>query len=175
MLLGNDLDNFHNFFHQLLVLWINHVVLLLMSQLVHIFSSTMLSFVSISSMTVFVFPQVRQSQSGCCRCFASRTQAPLAYHWLQNCTSSVKHIHHCLLLHYAVSGSNRSIIDSFQIFQTCNRPTIDLLPDSHDRPTVDSFPDFTNSFSNSFDLSSGFVRLENHTESGYLTPCDLTP
>ena len=65
MLLGNDLDNFHNFFHQLLVLWIIHVVLLLMSQLVHIFSLTMLSF-------VFVFPQIRRSQSGC---FASRTQA----------------------------------------------------------------------------------------------------
>ena len=58
------------------VLWINHVVLLLMSQLVHVFSSTMLSFVSTSSLTVFVFPQVWQSQSGCCRCFASRTQAP---------------------------------------------------------------------------------------------------
>ena len=74
MLLGNDLDNFHNFFHLLLVLWIIHVVLSLMSRLVHIFSSTMLSFVSTSSLTVFVFPQVRQS--GCCRCFASRTQAP---------------------------------------------------------------------------------------------------
>ena len=76
MLLGNDLDNFHNFFHQLLVLWIIHVVLSLMSQLVHIFSSTMLSFVSTSSLTVFVFPQIQQSQSGCCRCFASRTQDP---------------------------------------------------------------------------------------------------
>ena len=75
MLLGNDLDNFHNFFHQLLMLWIIHVVLSLMSRLVHIFSS-MLSFVSTSSMTVFVFPQVRQPQSGCCWCFASRIQAP---------------------------------------------------------------------------------------------------
>ena len=63
MLLGNDLDNFHNFFHQLLVLWINHVVLSLMSQLVHIFLLTMLSFVSTSSLTVFVFPQVLRSQS----------------------------------------------------------------------------------------------------------------
>ena len=76
MLLGNDLDNFHNFFHQLLVLWIIHVVLLLMSQLVHIFSLTILSFVSTSSLTVFVSPQVLRSQSGCCRFFASRTQAP---------------------------------------------------------------------------------------------------
>ena len=101
MLLGNDLDNFHNFFHQLLVLWINHVVLLLMSQLVHIFSSTMLSFVSTSSLTVFVFPQVRQSQSGCCRCFASRTQAP----------------------HSRIIGSKIAHRPS----QTCNRPTIDLL------------------------------------------------
>ena len=176
MLLGNDLDNFHNFFHQLLVLWINHVVLLLMSQLVHIFLSTMLSFVSTSSLTVFVFPQVLRSQSGCCRCFASSyPSSTLAHHRLQNCASSVKHIHHCLLLHYAVSGFNRPIIDSFRIFQTCNRPTIDLLPDSHDRPIVDSFPDFTNSFSNSFDSSSRFVRLENHIEFGYLTPFDLTP
>ena len=63
MVLGNDMDNFHNFFHQLLMLWINHVVLSLMSQLVHIFSLTMLSFVSISSLTVFVFPQVLRSQS----------------------------------------------------------------------------------------------------------------
>ena len=63
MLLGNDLDNCHNFFHQLLVLWINHVVLWLMSQLVHIFSLAMLSFVSTSSLTVFVFPQILRSQS----------------------------------------------------------------------------------------------------------------
>ena len=35
MLLGDDLDNFHNFFHQLLELWIIHVVLSLMSRLVH--------------------------------------------------------------------------------------------------------------------------------------------
>ena len=74
--MGDDLDNFHNFFHQLLMLRINHVVLLLMSRLVHIFSSMMLSFVSTSSLTVFVFPHVRQSQSRCCRCFASRTPAP---------------------------------------------------------------------------------------------------
>ena len=63
MLLRNDVDNFHNFFHQLLVLWIIHVVLSLMSQLVHIFLSTMLSFVSTSSLTVFVFPQVLRSKS----------------------------------------------------------------------------------------------------------------
>ena len=63
MLLGNELDNFHNFFHQLLMMWINHVVLSLMSQLVHIFLLTMLSFVSTSSLTVFVFPQVLRSQS----------------------------------------------------------------------------------------------------------------
>ena len=176
MLLGNDLDNFHNFFLQLLMLLINHVVLLLMSQLVHIFLSTMLPFVSTSSLTVFVFPQVRQSQSGCCRCFASRTQAStLAHHWLQNCASSVKHTHHCLLLHYAVSGFNQPIDDSFRFFQTCNRPTIDLLPDSHDRPVVDSFPDFTNSSSNSFDSSSRFDRLENNAEFAYLTPFYLTP
>ena len=62
-----------------------------------------------------------------------------AHHRLQNFASSVGRIHHCLLLHRAVSGFNRPIIDSFQIFRTCNRP-IDLLPDSHDRPIVDSFP-----------------------------------
>ena len=126
MLLGNDLDNFHNFFHQLLVLWINHVVPLLMSQLVNIFLSTMLSFVSTSSLTVF----------SCFHKFCDRNQmllvfrfsypsSTLAHHWLQNCASSVKHIHHCLLLHYAVSDFNRT--------------NIDLLPDSHDRPIVDSF------------------------------------
>ena len=103
----------------------------------------------------------------------SYPSSTLAHHRLQNCASSVKHIHHCLLLHYAVSSFNRPIINSLRIFQTCNRPTIDLLPDSHDRPIVDSFPDFNNS--NSFDSSSRFVRLENHAEFGYLTPFDLTP
>ena len=148
---------FYNFFHQLLMLWIIHVVLSLMSRLVHVFSWTMLSFVSTSS---FVFPQVLRSQSGCCQCFASRTQpsSTLAHHRLQHCASPVKRIHHCLLLRHAVSGFNRPVIDSFRIFQTCNRPTIDLLPD------------FTNSFSNSFDSSSRFVRFENHAEFGYLTP-----
>ena len=140
MLLGNDLDNFHNFFHQFLVLWINHVVLSLMSQLVHILLLTMLSFVSTSSLTVFVFPQVLRLQSGCCRCFASRTQAP----------------------HSRIIGSKIAHRPS----QTCNRPTIDLLR---------IFSDFTNSFSNSFNSSSRFVRLENHAEFGYLTPFDLTP
>ena len=99
----------------------------------------------------------------------SYPSSTLAHHWLRNCASSVKHIHRYLLLNYAVSGFNRPIIDSFRIFQTCNRPTIDLLPDSH------SFPDFTNSFSNSFDSSSRFVRLENHAEFGYWTSFDLTP
>ena len=53
VLLANDLDNFHNFppaSHAL-----HHVVLSLMSRLVHILSSSMLSFVSTSSKTVFVF------------------------------------------------------------------------------------------------------------------------
>ena len=70
----------------------------------------------------------------------SYSTSTLAHHWLQNCGSSVRHIHHCLLLHHTVSGFNRPIIDSFRIFHTCSRPTIDLLPDSHDRPIVDSLP-----------------------------------
>ena len=171
MLLGNDLGNFHNFFHQLLMLWIIHVVLLLVSQLVHVFSSTMLSFVWTSSLTVFVFPQVLRSQSGCCRCFASRIQAPhsrIIGSKIAHRPSNTSIIAFCSITQYP--AFNRPIIDSFRIFQTCNRPTIDLLPDSHDRPIVDSFPDFTNSFSNSFDSSSRFVRLDNHAEFGYLTP-----
>ena len=44
-----------------------------------------------------------------------------------------KTLSRCLLLHRAVSNSNRPIADWFQIsptrFQICNRPTIDLLPD----------------------------------------------
>ena len=131
MLLGNDLDNFHNFFHQLLMLWIIHVVLLLMSRLVHIFSS-MLSFVSTSSLTVFVFSQVRQSQSGMLPVFRfSYPSSTLAHRWLQNCASSVKYVHHCLLLHCAVSGFNRPIADSFHIFQTCNRPIVDFISRFH--------------------------------------------
>ena len=70
----------------------------------------------------------------------SYPNSTLAHHWLQYRASSVKHIHHCLLLHYAVSGFNGPIIDSVQNFQNRNRPTIDLLPDSHDRAIVDSFP-----------------------------------
>ena len=46
----------------------------------------------------------------------SYPSSTLAHHWPQNCASSVKHVHHCLLLHYAVSGFNRPIIDSFQNF-----------------------------------------------------------
>ena len=138
-----------------------------MSQLVHIFSLTMLQFVSTSSLTVFVFPQVLRSQSNVVAgvSLLVPNQAP---HSLtigsKIAHSSVQHIHHCLLLHCAAAGFNRPIIDSFLIFQTCNRPTIDLFPDSHDRPIVDAFPDFTNSFSISFDSPSNFVRLENHAE-----------
>ena len=155
MLMGSDLDNFHNFFHQLLMLRINHVVLLLMSRLVHIFSSTMLSFVSTSSFTVFRVPTSSAIAIKMLPVFRfSYPSSTLAHHWLQNCAPSVKHIHHW------PSAPLRSIrlqsTKSSRIFQTCNRPTIDLLPDSHDRPIVDSFPDFTNSFSNSFDSSSGF-------------------
>ena len=117
MLLGNDLDNFHNFFHQLLVLWINHVVLSLMSQLV-------LSFVSTSS-TVFVFPQVLRSQSDVAGV------SLLIPKLLTRASSAsklriVNRIHHCLQLHCAISGFNRPIIDSLRIFQTCNRPTNDF-------------------------------------------------
>ena len=76
------------------------------------------SFVSTSSLTSFVFPQVLRSQSRCFRCFASRTQTSHSrIIGSKNCASSVKHIHHCLLLHYAVSGFNRPIINSFRIFQ----------------------------------------------------------
>ena len=116
MLLGNDLDNFHNFFHQLLVLWINHVVLLLMSQLVHIFLSTMLSFVSTSSLTVFVFPQVLRSQSGCCRCFALRTQAPhsrIIGSKIAHRPSSTSIIAFCSITQYPASIDQPSIRSEF--------------------------------------------------------------
>ena len=116
MLLGNDLDNFHNFFHQLLVLWIIHVVLSLMSRLVHIFSSTMLSFVSTSSLTVFVFPQVRQSQSGCCRCFASRTQAPhsrIIGSNIPHRLSNTSIIAFCFIMQYPASIDQSSIRSEF--------------------------------------------------------------
>ena len=43
-----------------------------------------------------------------------------------------------------------------------------------DQPST-CFQILTNSFSNSFDSSSRFVRLENHAEFGYMTPFDLTP
>ena len=165
MLLGNDLDKFHNFFHQLLVLWISHVVLTLMSRLVHIFSLTMLSFVSTSSLTVFVFPQVLRSQSD----VAGVSLLVLRLHTRASSAPKLRIVRQ-------THPSLPSVpLCSIRNFQTCNRPTIDLLPDSHDRPIVDSFPDFTNSFSNSFDSSSRFVRLENHAEFGYLTPFDLTP
>ena len=138
----NDLVNFHNFFHQLLMHWIIHVVLSLMSRLFHIFSLSMLSFVSTSSMTVFVFPRVRQSQSGMLPVFRfSYPSSTLAHHWLHSCASSNTFII-AFCSHYAVSSSNRSIAGSFYIsstrFQTCNRPTIDLLPDLHDRPIVEN-------------------------------------
>ena len=115
MLLGNDLDNFHNFFHQLLVLWINHVVLLLMSQLVHIFSLTMLSFVSTSSLTVFVFPQVLRSQSGCCRCFAC-TQAPhsrISGSKIAHRPSNSSIIAYCSITQYPASIDHSSIRSEF--------------------------------------------------------------
>ena len=137
-LLGNDLHNFHNFFHQLLVLWINHVVLSLMSQLVHIFSLTMLSFVSTSSLTVFVFPQVLRSQSD-----------------VAAVSLLVPKLHT-----RASSAPKLRIVRPMQ---------------STNHRFASNFPGFTNSFSNSFDSSSRFVRLENHAEFGYLTPCDLTP
>ena len=169
MLLGNDLDNFPQFLpsasravdHSRCAvadvstrphLLVDDVVIRLDIQLDSFRVSTS-SAIAIRMLPVFRF---------------SYPSSTLAHHRLQNSVSSVKHIHHCLLLHYAVSGFNRPIIDSIRIFQTCNRPTIDLLPDSHDRPILDSFPDFTNSFSNSFDSSSRFVRLENHAEFGYL-------
>ena len=116
MLLGNDLDNFHIFFHQLLLLSIIHVVLSLMSRFVHIFLSTMLSFVLISSTTVFVFPQVRQSQSGCCRCFASRTQAPhsrIIGSKIAHCPSNTSIIAFCSIAQYPASIDQSSIRSKF--------------------------------------------------------------
>ena len=153
MLLGNDLDNFHNFFHQLLVLWINHVVLLLMSQ-------TMLSFVSTSSLTVFVFPQVLRSQSDV-------AGVSLFVPKLQTRASSapklriVRQTHPSLpsapLCSIRLQSTNHRFAPNFPDLQSTNR-----------RLT-------TNSFSNSFDSSSRFVRFENHAEFGYLTLFDLTP
>ena len=75
----------------------------------------------------------------CCRCFASRTQAP----------------------HSRIIGSN------------CASSVPDLQSTNH--RLASNVPGFTDSFSNSFDSSSRFVRLENHNEFGYLTPFDLTP
>ena len=143
MLLGNDLDNFHNFFHQLLMLWIIHVVLSLMSRLVHIFLSTMLSFVSTSSLTVFVFPQVLRSQSGCCWCFASRTQAPhsrIIGSKIAHRASNTSIIAFCSITQYPVS------IDQSPIRSEFSRLAIDQPS------TCFPFPDFTNSFSNSIRL-----------------------
>ena len=57
--------------------------------------------------------------------------------------------------------------------QNCASSVPDLQSTNH--RLASNFPDFTNSFSNSFDSSSRFVRLENHAEFGYLTPFDLTP
>ena len=131
MLLGSDLDNFHNFFHQLLVLWIYHVALLLMSQLVYIFSSTMLSFVSTSSLTVFVFPQVRQSQSGCCQCFASRTQAPhsrIIGSKIAHRPSNTSIIAFCYITHYLASIDQSSTHS--QISPTHSRTHSTRLPSS---------------------------------------------
>ena len=116
MLLGNDLDNFHNFFHQLLMLWIIHVVLSLMSRLVHIFLSTMLSFVSTSNLTVFVFPQVLRSQSGCCLCFASRTQAPhsrIIGSKIAHRPSNTPIIAFCSIMQYPASIDQSSIRSEF--------------------------------------------------------------
>ena len=165
MLVGDDLDNFHNFFHQLLELWIIHVVLSLMSRLVHthlLVDNVVIRFdIQLDSFRVSTSSAIAIRMLKVFR--FSYSSSTLAHHRLQHCASSVKHIHHCLLLHYAVSSFRQQIHDSFRIFQTCNRPTIDLLPD------------FTNSISNSFDSSSRFVRLENHAEFGYLTPFDLTP
>ena len=161
MLLGNDLDNFHIFFHQLLVLWIIHVVLSLMSRLVHSFSSTMLSFVSTSSLTVFVFPQVRQSQSGCCRCFASRTQAPhsrIIGSKIAHRPSTTSIIAFCSITQYPASVDQSSIRSEF------SRLAIDQ-----------SSTHFQISPTHSQTPPSRFVRLENHAEFGYLTPFDLTP
>ena len=66
-----------------------HVVLSLTSRLFHILSSSMLSLVSTSSMTVFVFPRVWQSQSGMLPVFRfSNPSSTLAHHWLHSCASS---------------------------------------------------------------------------------------
>ena len=106
MLLGNDLDNFHNFLHQLFVLWINLVVLLFMSQLV----------LSTSSLTVFAFPQVLRSQSGCCQCFASRTQAPhsrIIGSKIAHRPSNTSIIAFCSITQYLASFDQSSIRSEF--------------------------------------------------------------
>ena len=125
MLLGDDLDNFHNFFHQLLELWIIHVVLSLMSRLVHThllvdnvvirFDIQLDSFrVSTNSaIAIRMLPVFRFSYSS----------STLAHHRLQHCASSVKHIHHCLLLHYAVSSFRQPIhrfVPNFPNLQSTN-------------------------------------------------------
>ena len=118
----NDLDNFHNFFSTRPHLLVDSVVIRFDIQHDSFRVSTS-SAIPIRTLTVFRF---------------SYSSSTLAHHWLQNCASSVKHVHQCLLLHYAVSGF------------TCNRPTIDLLPD------------VTNSFSNSFaSFPNSFASLPN--------------
>ena len=57
--------------------------------------------------------------------------------------------------------------------QNCASSVPDLKSTNH--RFASNFLDFTNSFSNSFDSSSRFVRLENYVEFGFLTPFDLTP
>ena len=78
VLLENDLDNFHNFFHQLLMLWINHVVL-----------SLMLSFVSTSGLTVLCFHKFCDRNQMLPVFRFSHPSSTLPHHRLQNCASSV--------------------------------------------------------------------------------------
>ena len=129
VLLRNDLDNFHNSFHQLLIHLIIHGVLSLMSRLFHIFSLSMLSFVSTSSMTVsWMLPVFRFS-------YPSST---LAHHWLHICASSNTFIvAFCSTMQYPAPIDRSPFRSMFHPidFHTCNRPTIDLLRIFQTSPT----------------------------------------
>ena len=157
MLLGNDLDNFHNFFHKLLILWIIHVVLSLMSRLVHIFSLTML-------LTVFVFPQVRQSQSGCCQCFASRTQGPHSFiigSKIAHRPSNTSIIAFCSITQYPASIDQSPIRSIFSRLAIDQSSTHFQISPTHSQTHSTRLP---GSFVSRITLSFG-----------YLTPFDLTP
>ena len=133
VLLVNDLDNFHNFLHQLShaldhsrcavadVSTLPHLPIVdvvihfgIQDDSFRVSTSSAIAIKDVAGVSLLV-PKLH-----------TRAQlAPLL--------RTVKHVHRCLLLHFAVSNSNRPIADSFHIsstrFQTCNRLIVDSFPD----------------------------------------------